>query len=262
MIKRIESNDPSPLEKEQRRSFTGNKLDWLTALSADPRLNARAFEVGFQIAQHVNLQSGLAILSDDTISDKTSIPRRWVARARNDLRECGWIEWQRTKTANIYWTRGEQLNAVMDHQILLKDGREARKKKLKTARQVLPPVAHLKAHVLPPVADRDLPPVADRDLPQVANIHLSSYTLVDTPSKNLPSIEQPLPAISHPQLAETRLIQELGEGDPDRGLSVAETIGDARFRFLLAEIQAGRLYPSAVRSASARHAQATREVAA
>jgi hypothetical protein len=175
--------DVTELEKAKRRSFTGDKLDWMVALSADPRLDSRAFEVGFQIAQHVNAQTGLAILSDDTISDKTAIPRRWVARARSDLRTCGWIDWRRTKTANIYWTRGEQMNAVTDHQILLKDCREERKKKLRTARQVLPPVAHLKARDLPSVAHAELPPVANRDSPPVANIHLSGNTVVDTPSK-------------------------------------------------------------------------------
>jgi hypothetical protein len=79
-------------EADQRRSFTGDKLDWMTALSADPRLDARAFEVGFCIAQHVNAQSGRAILSDDTISDKTGIPKRWVLRARQSLRDAGWID--------------------------------------------------------------------------------------------------------------------------------------------------------------------------
>lgn len=168
---------------KQQRSFTGDKLDWMTALSADPRLNARAFEIGFQIAQHVNKATGLAILSDDTLADKSSIPKRWVARARTDLREAGWIDWKRTKTANIYWTKGEHMDAITDHQIMLSDARKERRKKHKTARQVLPPVAYLKIQDQPPVANADLPPVADRELPQVADIHLSGNTVVETPSK-------------------------------------------------------------------------------
>lgn len=175
---------------KQQRSFTGDKLDWMVSLSADPRLDARAFEVGFQIAQHVNKTSGIAILSDDTISDKTNIPKRWVARARTDLRDAGWIDWKRTKTANIYWTRGEQIDHVTDHQIMLKDDRDARRKKRKEARQVLPPLAYLKIRDLPPVANADLPPVADRELPQVANIHLSGNTVVETPSKNIAADEE------------------------------------------------------------------------
>jgi hypothetical protein len=172
----------------------------MTALSADPRLDARAFEVGFTIAQHVNKESGIAILSDETICDKTGIPGRWIRRARADLRICGWIDWKRTKTANIYWTRGEQINAVMDHQILLKECREEKRAKLRTARQVRPPVADLNNQDRPPVADltvpdrppvanRDRPPVANRDRPPVADIHLSDYTLVDTPSQVLSSSE-------------------------------------------------------------------------
>jgi hypothetical protein len=155
----------------------------MSAVSADPRLDARAFEVAFCIAQCVNSQTGIAILSDDTISDKTGIPKRWVARARANLRECKWIDWQRTKTANVYWTRGDPLNAVTDHQIMLKDGREERRKKRKKPDQVLPPVAHLKSRDLPSMAHAELPQVADGDLPPVADIHLSSYTLGNTPSK-------------------------------------------------------------------------------
>lgn len=170
--------------KEQQRSFTGDKLDWMTGLSADPRLDSRAFEVGFCIAQCINQHSGLAILSDETIADKTSIPKRWIQRARTLLRECGWIDWRRTKTANVYWTKGDPLNAVMDHQIMLKDCRNERRKKLRKAKQDSPPVAHLKLKELPPVAIPDSPPVANRDSPPVANIHLSSYTFDITPSKN------------------------------------------------------------------------------
>ncbi len=131
-------------EKASQRSFTGDKLDWMTAVSADPRLDARAFEVAFCIAQHVNRKTGAAILSDDTIGDKTGIPRRWVLRARQALRETGWIDWQRTKTANVYWTKGENMNRVIDLQIMLRDARQEKRNRIKCARQDAPPVAHLK----------------------------------------------------------------------------------------------------------------------
>lgn len=174
----------SPKGADKQRSFTGDKLDWMAALSADPRLDARSFEVGFQIAQHVNKTTGVAVLSDETISDKTSIPRRWVARARAELRRCKWIDWKRTKTANIYWTLGSQMNLVTDRQIMLKDARDDRRKARKKARQVMPQVAHLKAEDMPPPALPDAPQVAYRDWPQVANIHLSENTVVETPSKD------------------------------------------------------------------------------
>jgi hypothetical protein len=159
-------------DKAQQRSFTGDKLDWMAGVSADPRLDARAFEVAFCIAQHINQQSGLARLSDETIADKTGIPKRWIARARAALREAGWIDWRRTGDANIYWTKGEPLNAVLDHQAMLKDGRDEKRKKRKTIIQDQPPVAY-----------PDAPPVANRDSPPVAHIHLQSYTFTYSPSK-------------------------------------------------------------------------------
>jgi hypothetical protein len=150
-------------DKVQQRSFTGDKLDWMTGVMADPRLDARAFEVAFCIAQHVNQHSGLAILSDETIADKTAIPKRWITRARAALRATGWIDWKRTKTANVYWTKGEPLNAVIDHQVMLKDSRDERRMKRKTIAQDQPPVAYLKYQDQPPVAYPDAPPVANRD---------------------------------------------------------------------------------------------------
>lgn len=170
---------------EKQRSFTGDKLDWMTALSADPRIDARGFEVGFQIAQHVNAQTGVAILSDETIVDKTGIPRRWVQRARAMLRDVGWINWKRTKTANIYWIKSDNINAVIDHQVMLREARADRRARAKARRQVTPPVAHLTLGDTPPLAHPHSPPVAIRDSPPVAHIHLSGNTVVDTPSSML-----------------------------------------------------------------------------
>jgi hypothetical protein len=158
-------------ESDQRRRFTGDKLDWMTALSADPRLDARAFEVGFCIAQHVNSKSGRAIVSDETISDKTGIPKRWVLRARKALKEAGWINWRRTRTANVYWTLGDRINAVTDHQIFLKDARTERQNKTRKAHQEAPPVAYLRRRETSPAALPETPPVAQGETPPVANIH-------------------------------------------------------------------------------------------
>jgi hypothetical protein len=122
-------------------------------------------------------------VSDDTISDKTSIPKRWVLRAHQSLRDTGWIDWRRTKTANVYRTLGDRINAVTDHQIILKEKRTERKSKSRKARQETPPVAHLKYQEVTPVALPETPPMAERETPPVVNIHLSSYTLGITPSK-------------------------------------------------------------------------------
>ncbi|WP_027514631.1 hypothetical protein [Bradyrhizobium sp. WSM1417] len=246
----------SDMDRGQLRSFTGDKLDWLSALSADPRLDARAFEVGFQIAQHLNAQNGVAILSDDTISDKTGIPKRWVLRARNALRSCGWIDWRRTKTANVYWTRGEQINQVIDHQILLKELRQERRLKRK-APQETPPVAHLKMSNTPRVANLEPPPVANAESPPVANIHLSSYTFGLTPSKISPPVEDSLLSIEDELAAEAWLLAELGAGDAALGNLIADEIGKHRFLSLLGALTTGTLHRSQIYAAS-ESAMATR----
>ena len=62
--------------------------------------------------------------------------------------------------------------------------------------------------------------------------------------------EQPLPAVPHEPLAEMRLFDELGEGDPDRGCQIAAAIGRPRFDWLRRELMRGTLYLTAVRAAA------------
>jgi hypothetical protein len=121
-------------EADQHQRWASHKFDLFTGMSADPRLDARAFEVGFCIVQHVNARRGTAILSDDTISDKTGIPKRWVLRARSLLRETGWLRWERTRTANVYQVLSGPLNAVLDHQEMLKEERRERLSKKRERR--------------------------------------------------------------------------------------------------------------------------------
>lgn len=64
------------------------------------------------------------------------------------------------------------------------------------------------------------------------------------------AIEQPLPPPLSEPLAEMKLFDELGEGDPDRGCRIATAIGDARFTYLRRELMRGTLYRSAIRSAA------------
>jgi hypothetical protein len=129
--------------KADQQTWASYKFDVLTGMSADPRLDARAFEVGFCILQHVNAKTGKAMLSDDTIADKTGIPKRWVLRARNLLWETRWLRWERTRTANVYQVLSDPLNAVLDHQEILKDERRERQSKTRReARRETPRVAH------------------------------------------------------------------------------------------------------------------------
>ena len=161
-------------EAAEKRSFTGDKLDWMTALCADPRIDARAFRVGFTIAQHINMRKGVAFISDETISDKTSIPTRWVQRARALLRTTRWIDWKRTQSANLYWILPGNIDPVTDHQIMLRDARADRRASPKSNRRVSPRVAHLMGWDTPQVASSDPPQVANPDPPGVADKHLSS----------------------------------------------------------------------------------------
>jgi hypothetical protein len=163
---------------QEQRSFTSAKLDWLTALSADPRLDARAFEVGFCIVQHMNANSERSIVSDDAISDKTGIPKRWVLRARQSLKEAGWIDWQRTGMANVYSILRGRIDAVTERQLVLKEMRTNKRKARKSMRPWCP-------KEVPPVAQQEVPPVTLQETPPVANIHLRNHTFSTTPSKTL-----------------------------------------------------------------------------
>jgi hypothetical protein len=148
-------------QKAKQRSFTGDKLDWMTALCADPRLSLPDFKIGFCIAQHVNSSTGVAILSDDTLVDKTNINRRSVIRSRINLKKYGWIDWKRTMTHNVYWTLGTPMDAISDHQTLLKDGRDERRQRMKSKRKVVPKLTHLKARDVTPPALTEVSKVAD-----------------------------------------------------------------------------------------------------
>ncbi len=170
-------------ENKKRRSFTSEKLDWISALGGDPRINPRAFKIGVFIAQHVSMKTGVAILSDEVLTDKTNIPRSWVIRARKLLRETRWIDWKRTKTANIYWTSGENINRVLDLLAVRKDDRESARAERRSRRSAVPRVKHLNGQDVPGVKQQDVPPVELRDVPPVGHIHLSTYTLEVTPEE-------------------------------------------------------------------------------
>ena len=170
----------------ERRLSTSEKFDWLDAVVADHGIDARAKVVAYCIVQHINWKTGIAFVSDRTITDKTGIPKRWVQRARNDLRAAGWITWKRTGTANVYSIFTEPMAAIADHQRTLKEAREDRHRETpQVADHDTPPVAQLAKVDPPPRAHHDPPPVAEHDPPQVANIPLSLTPLVLTPKKSL-----------------------------------------------------------------------------
>lgn len=183
---------PSNVEdqKRQQRIDTSAKLDWLDAVMADHRLDARAKVVAYCIMQHLNREAGTAFVSDLTISHKTRIPMRWMQRARNALRSASWIIWKRTRTANVYSTLTGPMASIAEDQRELKQAREERRMR----KQELPQVAEPNPNKsdLPQVAELVRPRVADHVLPQVADIPLSVNPL-DNPLKE--SIHTGSPAI-------------------------------------------------------------------
>ncbi|WFU36300.1 hypothetical protein QA635_18565 [Bradyrhizobium brasilense] len=86
-------------DKSHLKQWTGKKLDWLNCVAVDSQVKPGMFETAFTIIQHANAKTGIAILSDRTISDKTSISPAEVYRHRVALKKLGWIKWRRTRTA-------------------------------------------------------------------------------------------------------------------------------------------------------------------
>jgi hypothetical protein len=84
-------------------TFTGKKLDWLTCMRFDRRVTDYAYRIVSVIAHHLNEKTGRAMLSDDTIAFETG--SRWprkVVRARKLLRDLEYLDWEHTRTANVY----------------------------------------------------------------------------------------------------------------------------------------------------------------
>jgi hypothetical protein len=118
---------------EEISTFTGRKLDWLKCCNFDRRLQSFDFKVAFVIVQHVNARTGCAMLSDETIADEAGghSPRS-VRRARDRLKAAGWLDWKRTRTANIYvlsWENFERfVDAIMDARDLRQEHRARRRR--------------------------------------------------------------------------------------------------------------------------------------
>lgn len=152
------------------RTATSRKLDWLDALAVDPAVKSFAFKIGFCIMQHVNARTGKAMVSDETIADKTSLSRRHVRNGRKLLQARGWIEWRRTRTANIYKPLDTNVNSATDLLTLRRDGREQRRKK--TALRNGQPSATLSQRDRQPSATLDRQPSAQQEWQPSADIHL------------------------------------------------------------------------------------------
>jgi hypothetical protein len=187
---------PFPDQKAQKIA-TSEKLDWIDAVVADHRIDTRAKVIAYCIMQHVNRETGIAIASDEMITDETGVPDRWVRRARNDLRAASWITWKRTPNyANRYSTLTGPMAAIKTEQQKLAQARKERRMQrrqdmqpeVRTGGQPVRPQVAEPTNVLPnverpQVAASERPWVAEPVRPQVADVPLSIIPLENPLSK-------------------------------------------------------------------------------
>ena len=105
-------------------SFTGAKLDWMTAAAYDRRLPPSYFEVAFVIAQHINEKTGKGFPSEAWIAEFVGTSVSTVKRAVKLLAETRWLSIRRKrtydpktktwKTRNVYTLRFENVSIMQD----------------------------------------------------------------------------------------------------------------------------------------------------
>jgi hypothetical protein len=149
-----------------RKRFTAQKLDLLTCIAFDKRVEPYAFKVAFCIAQHANERTGKAFIADETIVEKIGGTRRRVVRARIQLRAAGWFIWKRTRTANVYEPKYHQVERVLDMMTATADDRKERQKR---RRRDVSPASHLNRP--------DVTPALHQDVTPALHIHLQENTL-------------------------------------------------------------------------------------
>lgn len=153
-------------------SFTSQKLDWLVCLSYDPHISPMMFEVGFAVMQHVNAKTLRAWVSDETIAEKTGVCIRDVQRARNRLRNVGWLSWKRTGKANVYEPLFDRIDSILDELTIMRDERKERQR----VRRERTLMSDQRPSEQTPLAERDQTMPSDRDTTPESDIHLSENT--------------------------------------------------------------------------------------
>jgi hypothetical protein len=148
---------PARSQVERKRTFTSEKLDIMNALNVDPRIKRSTFKVSVAILKHINERTGTANPSDETLSDETNLSIRTVIRAREALREYGWLIWRRTRSSNVYKFKTTNINNSLDLLALRRDDRADRRRN-----RHMTAAAYLKPLAVPPLAVLDVPPAADK----------------------------------------------------------------------------------------------------
>jgi len=84
------------------KSATSKKLDWLEAVRFDRSLLPIDYKVASALAKHMNSQTGQCNPSDPLLALEVGCSVRTVNRARERLRDAGWIAWRRTRTSSRF----------------------------------------------------------------------------------------------------------------------------------------------------------------
>jgi hypothetical protein len=219
---------------DRKKTFTADKFNWLDCVVNDRDLKPAAFKVAYAIMQHVNAETLIAWLSDETLVDITGISRPQVQRHRESLKDAGWLTWERTQDANHYTPLFDRVKAGLDD-ILAK---RAKRKELRKTRRTTP----VNSPDASPVRQPDASPVRQPDASPVRHIHLRHNTYDLTPNNpercasGMSGIEKPTPGYKQSGAEADRCFARLnlfpwrqaGDGDEefdpsptaDRGASV------------------------------------------
>lgn len=119
-----------PKDEKSIQSFTSKKLDWMKCCCFDRQLQAHDFAVAFVIAQHINARTGITMLSDETIAmESGGRSERSIRRSRVRLRDAGWLDWKRTRSANVYRLNHHKVNQMLDLLIAMRDARKEKRRR-------------------------------------------------------------------------------------------------------------------------------------
>jgi hypothetical protein len=182
---------------DRKKTFTADKFNWLDCVLNDRNLKPAAFKIAYAIMQHVNSETLVAWLTDETLVDVTGMSRAEVQRHRKSLKEAGWLRWKRTGDANHYTPLFDRVNAGLND-ILAK--REKRKAMRKIRRRGVGGALDAS-----PATQPDASPATQPDASPARHIHLQANTYDLTPSPINPerfasgSIGMAKPSAGHKQ---------------------------------------------------------------
>ena len=113
---------------DRKKTFTAEKFNWLDCVMNDRDLKPAAFKVAYAIMQHVNSETLIAWLSDETLVDVTGMSRPQVQRHRESLKAAGWLTWQRVQKGNHYTPLFDRINEGLQDILAKRAKRRAMRK--------------------------------------------------------------------------------------------------------------------------------------